>query len=77
MDTKEANLATEKVRENRLRRHARAQGCVLVKSRTRYERALDYGCYMITDENNNIVAGTAGTGRPNFSLDDVEAWLKE
>lgn len=66
----------EKVRENRLRRMAERQDVALVKSRRRDPRASDYGMYMIVDPNTNgIIAGTAATGRPNFTLDDVEAWL--
>jgi hypothetical protein len=68
----------EKVRENRLRRMAQRQGFALVKSRRRDPRAIDYGAYMLVDpEINGVVAGTAGTGRPNFSLDDVEAFLTD
>lgn len=63
----------EKVRENRLRRMAERQGLRLVKSRRRDPRAIDYGTYMLVNaEINGVVAGTAGTGRPNFTLDDVE-----
>lgn len=66
----------EKVRENRLRRMAERQGLKLVKSRRRDPRAIDYGGWMIVDaDTNTAVAGTAGTGRPNYSLDDVEAYL--
>jgi hypothetical protein len=68
----------EKVRENRLRRMAERQGYALVKSRRRDPRAIDYGCWMIINPySNTVAAGTAGTGRPNFSLDDVEAWLTQ
>jgi hypothetical protein len=31
--------------------------------------------FIIDPDTNTVVAGTAGTGRPNFSLDDVEAYL--
>jgi Cdc6-like AAA superfamily ATPase len=66
----------EKVRENRLRRMAERQGLRLEKSRRRDPRAIDYGMYTLVDPNSNaIVAGAEGTGRPNFSLDDVEAFL--
>lgn len=67
---------SEKVRENRLRRMADRQGLRLEKSRRRDPRAIDYGKYTLVDPNTNaIVAGAEGTGRPNFSLDDVEDWL--
>ncbi|MFW6124992.1 MAG: hypothetical protein ACOC46_02490 [Pirellulales bacterium] len=66
----------EKVRENRVRRKAARRGLRVVKSRRRDPDAIDYGCYMIVDvDMNAVVAGTAGTQRPNFSLDDVEEWL--
>jgi hypothetical protein len=66
----------EKVRENRLRRMADRQGLRLEKSRRRDPRAIDYGMYTLVDPHTNtIVAGTEGTGRPNFSLDDVDNWL--
>ena len=67
----------EKVRENRLRRMAERQGLRLVKSRRRDPRAIDYGLYtLISDRTNTVIAGTERTtGRPEFTLDDVEAWL--
>ena len=64
------------VRENRLRRMAERQGLRLVKSRRRDPRAIEYGTYMLVNaEINGVVAGTAGTGRPSFTLDDVENYL--
>jgi hypothetical protein len=64
------------VRENRLRRMAERQGLRVVKSRRRDTRAIDYGMYMIVDQaTNTVVAGTGGTGRPNMTLDEVEAYL--
>jgi hypothetical protein len=71
-----ATQGTEKVRELRLRRMAERQGLALHKSRRRDTRAIDFGCWMIVDPfTNSIVAGTAGTGRPNMDLDQVEAYL--
>jgi hypothetical protein len=72
-----ASNTTEKVRENRLRRMAERQGLRLVKSRRRDPRAIDYGLYtLVSDRTNTTVAGTERTtGRPEFTLDDVEAWL--
>jgi hypothetical protein len=58
----------EKVRENRLRRAAARQGLTLNKSRRRDPRALDYGLYSLTDNNNVLVVG----GCP---LDQIESWL--
>jgi hypothetical protein len=69
----------EKVRENRLRRMAERQGLRLVKSRRRDPRAIDYGLYtLVSDRTNTVVAGTERTtGRPEFTLDDVEDWLTD
>lgn len=67
---------SEKVRENRLRRMAERQGLALRKSRRRDPRAIDYDKYALIDPNRNwIVAGVAGTGRFEWDLDDVEAYL--
>jgi hypothetical protein len=71
-----ASNTPEKVRENRLRRMAERQGLRLEKSRRRDPRAIDYGRYMLVNaELNAAVAGTTATGRHEFTLDDVEAWL--
>jgi hypothetical protein len=71
-----ATSTTEKVRENRVRRMAERQGLALAKSRRRDPRATDYGTYMLVDPtSNSVVAGTAATGRPEFTLDDVEQYL--
>ena len=67
-------MTAEKVRENRLRRMADRQGLTLRKSGRRDPRALDFGMYALVDERNNIVAGAA-SGRFDFTLDDVEAYL--
>jgi hypothetical protein len=73
-----SSTSKEKTRENRLRRMAERQGLQLVKSRRRDERAIDYGMYMLVDPSTSgVVAGTAGTGRPNFTLDDVEDYLTQ
>ena len=32
---------------------------------------------LVNAEINGVVAGTAGTGRPNFTLDDVENYLTQ
>ena len=67
-----------KTRETRLRRMADRQGFQLVKSRRRDPRSIDYGRWMILNPfTNGVVAGVGGTGRPEFTLDDVEAWLME
>jgi hypothetical protein len=69
-------MTADKTRETRLRRMAERQGYQLVKSRRRDPRAIDYDRWMIVNPYNNvIVAGTEVTGRPHFTLDDIEAWL--
>lgn len=65
----------QKVRENRLRRAAARQGCVLIKSRRRDRRALDYGAYFVADASTNaLVAGDSASGG-GLSLDQVETYL--
>lgn len=64
----------EKVRENRLRRAAKRQGLMLVKSRRRDRRASDYGTYGLIDPNRNAWVAWRGGGF-GMDLDQVEAWL--
>jgi hypothetical protein len=67
----------EKIRENRLRRMAHRRGFRLVKSRRRDPQAWDYGLWLIVDrETNAVVAGSGTADRPEFTLDDVETWLR-
>lgn len=66
----------QKVRENRLRRMAKRQGLALSASGRRDPRAIDYGAYALFDAERHFeVAGVDGTGRFEFSLDDVEKYL--
>lgn len=68
--------SNEKIRENRLRRMADRQGLRLEKSRRRDPRATDFEKYLLTSiDTNAVVAGTTATGRHEFDLDDVEAYL--
>ncbi len=68
-------MSNEKVRENKLRRMAERQGLVLVKSRRRDPRSIDYGKYMIADAfTNTVVAGELNTRRA-LTLDEVEEYL--
>ena len=65
-----------KTYEDRLRRMAKRQGLVLMKSRTRDQRARDYCGYMLVDDRNTAVAG----GNPNaysMSIDEVEQYLTD
>jgi hypothetical protein len=50
---------------------AERQGLVLVKSRRRDPRAIDYDCWMIVDAESGVTRG-----RPMLSLDVVEAALE-
>lgn len=69
-------MTAEKVRENRLRRVAERQGLALQKSKRRDPHALDYGLWMIVDSaTSTVAAGVDSTGRPDMTLDDVEAYL--
>jgi hypothetical protein len=55
---------------------AERRGLRLHRSRQRDPSAPDYGRYMLRDANTRvIVAGTTSTGRAEWSLDDVEAYL--
>lgn len=73
---------SDKVRENRLRRAAQRQGLILVKSRRRDPRALDYGLYVLVDDTKGnrmpgaqapISAFAKGDG---VTLDEIEKELR-
>ena len=71
-------MTAERTRETRLRRMAKRQDLEIQKSHSRDPRAIGYGCWMIVDPYTNaVVAGVGGTGRPEFTLDDIERWLTE
>jgi len=65
-----AQVESEKVRENRLRRAAGRQGLRLIKSRRRDPRAVDYGRYWITGEHRMLLTSEYGV-----TLDEVEEYL--
>lgn len=65
----EDNTKEVKARENRLRRMAKRQELILIKSRRRDWRAPDYGTYILADYNNWLVSGE------RCSLDDIEELL--
>ena len=66
----------DKVRENRLRRAAKRQDFILVRSRRRDERSTAYGLYAVIDPN---TGGTVNPCGPNdihtWTLDEVEQYL--
>ena len=66
----------EKVTENRLRRQLDRMGFRLTKSRTRDERAIGYGGYMVIDKWNNFVLAGAHPYEYCMTFDDVEAFAK-
>ncbi len=66
-----------KVRENRLRRVAARQGCVLMKSRRRDRRALDYGTYVLADARTNALVASDPASGGGLSLDQVETYLSQ
>ncbi len=76
--------ASDKVRENRLRRMADRRGYLLVKSRRRDPLALDYGLYVIVGKTKGNLVGRRGgqAGVSMFAdgwgmtLDAVEAELE-
>ncbi|MDG4809927.1 hypothetical protein O7634_24515 [Micromonospora sp. WMMD1120] len=63
--------ATDKVRENRLRRMAERQGLALIKSRRRDPRALDFGLYWLIESGSS----TTQPSERGASLDEIEARL--
>src|SRR5512133_2922908 len=67
-------MSTDKVRENRLRRMAQRQGLQLVKSKRRDPHALEYGRYMVLDDEKAMVHGGEEVelitgGRPRGHID--------
>ncbi|MDW7730689.1 MAG: hypothetical protein SCJ94_11930 [Bacillota bacterium] len=64
----------DKVRENRLRRHAARLGLRLIKSRAQKYQQNNQGGYMIIDPEMKIP--TQGV-KFELSLDEVEAFLKQ
>lgn len=72
MTDKEIEVARTKAVERVIRTVARNQGLHFRKSRTRNERAVDYGTYGLVDENNVLVEGDTNTGY-GLSLDVVAA----
>jgi hypothetical protein len=69
--------ASEKVKENRLRRMAERQGLRLVKSRRRDPHAIDFGKYaLVSAETNGIVFGSGSFGY-DADLEDIERYLTE
>ncbi len=69
--------ASEKVRENRLRRMAFRQGYRLLKSRARDPRDLTYGGYHLIDVRTGRVRLGSGNAKRDFaaSLDQIEEFL--
>jgi hypothetical protein len=68
--------SVDKTRETRLRRAADRQGLRLERSRRRDPRAVDYDRYWLVDlATGDVVVGASPIGRPNWSLNQVEAWL--
>ena len=77
--------AADKVRENKLRRAAERQGLMLVKSRRRDPRALDFGLFVLVADNAGNRAARHGgqaavsafaTGH-GMTLDQVEQELNK
>jgi len=68
---------SEKVLENRLRRKLERMGYRLQKSRSRDERAIGYGGYMIIDKWTSFVEAGGHPYAYSLSLDDVENFSSE
>ncbi len=69
------DAAVDKVRENKVRRAAARQGLKVMKSRARDSRALDFGCYALTDAATNVIVAGVAMGRLAFNLDDIEEYV--
>jgi hypothetical protein len=69
----------ERVIENRLRRMAKRQGLTVLKNRRLDRLAVDFGCYLIWDGAQEIVAspgGVSGSAYGLADLDALESWLE-
>jgi hypothetical protein len=74
---------SKKVRENRLRRAAERQGLMLIKSRRRDPRAIDYGLYvLVSDTKGNRIGRYGGQAAVSdfargygMTLDEIEEQL--
>ena len=72
-----ADMDSEKVRENRLRRVADRRGLRLMKSRSRDPHAVDYGLYALIDQQHNGAVNPSIANRwvCSWSLDEVDIYL--
>ena len=61
---------SDKVRENRVRRHAKKHGKYIKKYRTSEWRSIDYGMYMVIDIYTNVVEAE------RISLEDLEEYFE-
>jgi hypothetical protein len=76
-------VGEEKVRENRLRRMAKRQGYLLVKSRRRDPRAIDFGLYVLVGDTRGNRVGRYGgqaaisafANGKGMTLDEIEKSL--
>jgi hypothetical protein len=66
-----------KIREDRVRRRAAAQGLRLAKSRSRTPRDPSYSGYMLVDAARNFVVLGGHPWAYSADLEDVEAYLSE
>lgn len=66
---------SDKARENRLRRKAERQGLTLLKSRRRDPDAIDFGGFMIVDQDTNGAVFGATPHAYSASIEEVEDWL--
>jgi hypothetical protein len=69
-------MASEKVREDRLRRVANRRGLRLLKSRRRDPQAVDHGRYILVDATTNVVVyGVWNNNWAEATLDQIEEYL--
>lgn len=71
--------ASDKVRENKLRRKAARQGLRLEKSRRRDPSATSFGTYRLVDARTNVVVAYQSEAFEAYglSLDDIERRLAD
>jgi hypothetical protein len=77
MEARHTMNATQKTRENRLRRKLSRMGYRLTRSRRRDPQAWDYGGYMIVDIWSGGVVAGAVPHAYSLTLSDVEEWARD
>lgn len=70
--------ASQKIRENRMRRKLDRMGYRLIKSRRKDPDAFDYGLFAIVDQNHNSLMHESLAGSIYaLDLEEVDSWIEE